>query len=311
MEKSIEYKGKLPYTLTNDYMFKKFLQENQEVLKGLLSALLHIKEEDIKNVQITNPIEQGKRMDDKTMILDIKLILNDNQIINIEMQVQDLGDWEERSLTYLCRSFDQLNAGDEYKDVLKTVHIGILDFTPKNFPKELFSEYYMYNMKNGHRYSDKFSISMLQLSQLENLSEEEKQSELYVWARLFHATTWEEIMMLAEQNESIKKGIVTLRQLTADEKIKMECEARERYRRDMASAKRYAQETGHAEGLAAGLAEGRTKGLAEGRAEGRAEGQEKMAQLAQVMIEQGDIEGLKMAAEDAKYREKMYLKYNI
>ena len=37
---------------------------------------------------------------------------------------------------------------------------------------------------------------------------------------------------MAEQSESIKKAVVTLRQLTNDEKIQLQCEARERYRMD-------------------------------------------------------------------------------
>ena len=37
---------------------------------------------------------------------------------------------------------------------------------------------------------------------------------------------------MAEQSESIRKAVVTLRQLTNDEKIKLQCEARERYRMD-------------------------------------------------------------------------------
>ena len=41
--------------------------------------------------------------------------------------------------------------------------------------------------------------------------------------------------MLAEKNEFIKQSIVTLKELTADEKAKMQMEARERYRRDWAA----------------------------------------------------------------------------
>ena len=37
---------------------------------------------------------------------------------------------------------------------------------------------------------------------------------------------------MAEQSESIRKAVVTLRQLTNDEKMQLQCEARERYRMD-------------------------------------------------------------------------------
>ena len=48
--------------------------------------------------------------------------------------------------------------------------------------------------------------------------------------------------MLAEKNESIKKSIVTLKELTADEQAKMQMEARERYRRDMVAAQDFVRE---------------------------------------------------------------------
>lgn len=83
---------------------------------------------------------------------------------------------------------------------------------------------------------------MLQLNQLGNPEDEENMPEIYYWARFFKATTWEEIRMLAEKNESIKKSIVTLKELTADEQAKMQMEARERYRRDMIAAEIFGRE---------------------------------------------------------------------
>ena len=91
--------------------------------------------------------------------------------------------------------------------------------------------------KMGHKYSDKFGIYMLQLNQLGNPDDEQNMPELYYWAQLFKSRTWEEIRMLAEKNEFIKQSIVTLQELTADEKARMQMEARERYRRDLAASK--------------------------------------------------------------------------
>ena len=139
------FTGQLPYTLTNDFFFKAFLQKNETALRGLLSALLSINPEEISSLTITNPIQEGDTADDKNMILDIKLILNNTQNINLEMQVANLGNWPERSLTYLCRMFDHLKSGEDYIHVKKTIHISIMDFTPKDFPKILYLEYFLYN----------------------------------------------------------------------------------------------------------------------------------------------------------------------
>lgn len=72
----------------------------------------------------------------------------------------------------LTNDFLFLKAGEEYINVLKTIHISILDFTPQNFPAKLYTDYYMYNKENNHIYSDKLRIVMLQLNQLGNPEDE-------------------------------------------------------------------------------------------------------------------------------------------
>lgn len=134
--------GKLKYPLTNDFMFKAVLQKNQTALKGLLCALLHMRMEEIAEIRILNPIEIGDVIEEKKMILDLKLELNDSRILDIEMQVIDEGNWSERSLAYLCRAFDQLEMGEDYMEVKETIHIGILDFTPQGFPEKLYLDYF-------------------------------------------------------------------------------------------------------------------------------------------------------------------------
>ncbi len=169
----------IKYPLTNDFMFKAVLQRSERALKGLLSALLHMEMEEIAAVRILNPIEIGSVIDEKMMMLDLKLELNDSRILDVEMQVLDEGNWPERSLTYLCRTFDQLEKGEKYLEVKETIHIGILNFTPQGFPEKLYLEYYFYNLDTAHKYSDKLSIRVLQLNQMDTKVEEnEKWNEI-------------------------------------------------------------------------------------------------------------------------------------
>ena len=74
--------GTIDYTLTNDYMFRAILQSNEKVLRGLIGSLLHLKQEEIQTVEIKNPIELGKAINEKNFILDIRVLLNNNAIIN-------------------------------------------------------------------------------------------------------------------------------------------------------------------------------------------------------------------------------------
>lgn len=228
--------GKLRYTLKNDYMFKAVLQKNQTALTGLLSALLKIPVSQIESITILNPIELGKSYDAKDCMLDIKLKLNNARIINIELQVAAQDDWPERSLTYLCRTFDQTQRGGNYGDILPTVHISILDFSLKHLTPEFYSEFRICNIRNHEIYSDKFILYVLNLTVIGDDTITKEPLDLYQWALLFKATTWEELKMLAEKNAYIGNTIVTLHELTEDEKIRQQYEARERYEWDMASA---------------------------------------------------------------------------
>lgn len=244
--------GKLRYPLTNDFMFKAVLQRSQMALKGLLCALLNMQMEEIAAIKILNPIEIGGMINEKMMLLDLKLELNDSRILDIEMQVMDEGNWPERSLTYLCRTFDQLEKGEKYLDVKETIHIGIMDFTPQDFPQKLYLDYYFYNLDTEHKYSDKMSIRMLQLNQLGNEEDERKWPELYHWTQLFKAETWEEMRMLAEKDETIRECVFTYKELTTDEKARMQSEARDDYYRRL----NHAEERGIKKGMEKGLERG-------------------------------------------------------
>lgn len=248
--------GKLEYRLTNDFMFKAVLQENETALRGLLCALLGMEAEKIKTVRVMNPIEIGKKIEDKLMMLDLKLEMNDNCIMDIEMQILDKENWPVRSLAYLSRSFDQLEKGDSYQKVKETIHIGILDFTPEGFPDKLYLEYYFYNLDTAHKYSDKMSIRVLQLNQLGKKEDEADMPELYQWAQLFKAETWEEMRMFAEKSAAINECVVTYKELTADERAKMEAEAREDYYRCQKDLELYATEKGMKRGMEQGLQQG-------------------------------------------------------
>ena len=56
---------------------------------------------------------------------------------------------------------------------------------------------------------------------------------------------------MADKSEAIEKAVVTLHQLSEDEKIKLQCEARERYWMDWQSSMRTNYQKGQAAGQAA------------------------------------------------------------
>ena len=82
-----EFSGPLPFRMTNDFLFKYLLQEDNIILKGIICSFLDMDESEITEINVTNPISLSDDVDAKEMILDIKAILNDNYITNLEMQV--------------------------------------------------------------------------------------------------------------------------------------------------------------------------------------------------------------------------------
>ena len=219
--------GPLVIPMTNDYLFRALLQQNNKVLKGLISSLLHLSFAEINSVEITNPIELGSSVTDKTFILDIKVILNNHTIINLEMQVINQHNWAEPSLSYLCRNFDNLQSGEAYQAVKPVIQIGLLNFTLFPEHPEFYATYQLLNVKNYSLYSDKLRLSVLDLTHTDLATAEDKSWQLDYWARLFKATTWEELNMLSQNNEYMAEASATVHQLSQEERIRMECEARE------------------------------------------------------------------------------------
>ncbi len=224
--------GRIPYTMLNDYMFRAILQKNERVLRGLLGALLHLAQDEIECVEITNPIQLGEQIDSKTFVLDIFLRLNNDTNINLELQVLDHGDWTDRSLSYLCRTYDQLYHGDEYTSASRVIHIGILDFTLFPEKPEFYAKYQLMNVKNHYIYSDKLQLLVLELRQDRLATEEDQKYEIDRWARLFKSTTWEEIHMAGIwENEFLSEAAAEMYRMNKDQIILQQCRAREEYER--------------------------------------------------------------------------------
>jgi len=70
---------------------------------------------------------------------------------------------------------------------------------------------------------------VVDLKQTEQATEEDKAYGIDLWAKLFNATTWEEVEALTQNNEYLQETVSGVRQLTEDEKIRQQCEARESF----------------------------------------------------------------------------------
>ena len=218
--------------LTNNYAFLKIFKKEENV-KGFLIDLLNLKEKQIKKIEIKDPFTSGENKEEKEGILDIKLTLNGNKKINIEMQNTYQEDWAERSLFYNCRMFTEgFKKGDPYWKLSPCIHIGILNFNMMKSPG-YYHKVTLRDEKTNELYSRKFQFHVIELKKTKTAKGKARKHPLYRWARLIGATTWEEVAQESAGNRYMER--------IQEEMVKMSQDERDRYlylREEMAASDR-------------------------------------------------------------------------
>ena len=131
------------------------------------------------------------------------------------------------------KEFDQLKKGEPYRNLKPVIQISLLNFSLFPEHPEFYATYRLLNVKSHMLYSDKLQLSVLDLTRIDLATTEDHEFHIDYWASLFNASTWEELYMLAKNNKYIKEASETIYQLTQDEQIREQCEAREDYYRRM------------------------------------------------------------------------------
>ncbi len=224
----------LNVSLINDFAFKHVFH-NKKALKGLLSALLDIPPEEIVDLELLDTFQSGSYKQDKVGILDIKVHLNNNQKINIEMQVRQQESWKERSLFYLGRMYTaDIVSGEDYGVLEPCIHISIICFDMPGLSR-LYSVIRLIEEHTGQVYSDKLSLRVLYLKKLEDADEAEQQTEIYRWAKLITAEDWEVLRGMAMQDEYKAEVVKEMEKINSDRALRYEYISREIARMDAIS----------------------------------------------------------------------------
>ena len=226
--------GKIEYNLQSDMMFHYVMQKSKEALKGLVCALKGISPVEVKDIHVENPIELNSAA--RETIMDIKLTLNNNEIMNIELQMYCENEWLPRSVLYLCRAYDSIGRGENYILLKPTTLYCITD---KNLVSgadpEFYAKYQLLNVKTHKKYTDMIGVNVLQLNHTEIATQEDIDNNLVYWANLFKATTWEDFKTLAKDDPAIKEVGNMIFELNYDNQAKELLEGQRRYREQMAT----------------------------------------------------------------------------
>ncbi len=230
-----------------DFAFKEIMMDEKARI-GFLSAVLKIKPEEIKETQILNTNLRKEHEDDKQGILDVRLLMNNDAEIDIEIQLSELKVWADRSLFYLAKMFtDQIKPGESYRVFKKCVSISILNFTL--FPREadFYSCFHIREDTRNFLYTDKMEFHVIELPKLpEKL--QESSSDLELWAKFIDAERKEVFDMLADKNPYIESAYQKLQIISQDKEKRLEYEAREKAIRDYNEGLLEAEERGQEKG---------------------------------------------------------------
>ena len=211
---------KLEYTFKSDVLFKMLFREYPHLLKRLVAVLLEIPLESISHFSITNTEMPPEEIGKKFCRLDINMIVDDKRV-NLEIQVEDEGNYPERTLYHFARICSaSLPAGDDYSLLPRTIIISIIDFELFDC-EELHSDFQLLEVKRHTRLTDKCGLHFFELPKMKDVESIDIGSEKELWLALFNAETEEELETLTKNGGAVmSEAIEAYRGVTATEQFR-------------------------------------------------------------------------------------------
>ena len=209
-----------------DFCFKE-LMEFEEVRQGFIAAVLGIEPEEVIKTELLPTHLRLRHNKDKLGILDVRVILNGDVQLDMEIQVAKFLFWRERSLFYLSKMYsDVILTGEGYHVLGKCIHVGILDFILFEEDEEFYSCFHMWEDKRRRKYSDKFEIHIVELPKVAEY--EYPETALLKWAKFLNAEKKEEFEMAAKTDPHIRKAYEQLLHMSEDGNKRLIYEARQK-----------------------------------------------------------------------------------
>jgi len=210
---------KLIYTFKSDVLFKMLFVRYPKLLKRLVAVLLNIPIESITNFQTINTEMPPEEIGKKFCRLDINMLV-DGKKINLEIQIEDEGNYPERCMFHWAKMFtSSLPAGNDYSLLPKTIVISILGF--KQFKgKQVHSEFAPMEVNRHEILSDKQRYHFFELAKLPDIDSIDATSEKNLWLALFNAETEEELeKLITKGGDVMSQAVEAYRGITATEEF--------------------------------------------------------------------------------------------
>ncbi len=229
-----------------DFVFKRiFGNENHpNVLISFLNAVL-TPVDPIKSVIVKDTTIEKSHLEDKYSRLDVKAITNKGEYINIEIQLKDEYNMIKSSLYYWSKLYEgQLENGENYQKLSRTICINLLDFNLLNHTK-FHSVYRLKDCETNEELTDVMEVHFIELKKMKDVKRvEEVKTKLGAWLYFINQPDSELVQELEKVEVEIKAAKAELIRLSGDRKERERYEKRRESRLNEISALSYAEEKG-------------------------------------------------------------------
>jgi predicted transposase/invertase (TIGR01784 family) len=215
----------------NDFIFQKIFGQNKhkEILISFLNAVLALEaEQKLTDIEIMENTRLKKdNIDDKLGVLDIRAKTATGEQINIEIQLVNQYNMDQRTLFYWSKLFsEQLKEGQPFQSLKKTITINILDFNYINI-EQCYSIFHLWEDYNkGYKLTDILEIHFLELPKFRK-ARPDLSKPLDRWL-IFIEDSPKEVRKMAMNNDpAIAKAEELLERLGSLDEVKRYYEARE------------------------------------------------------------------------------------
>ncbi|WP_279022252.1 Rpn family recombination-promoting nuclease/putative transposase [Intestinibacter bartlettii] len=234
-----------------DFVFKRiFGNENHpNVLISFLNAVL-TPVDPIKSVIVKDTTIEKSHLEDKYSRLDVKAMTNKGEHINIEIQLKDEYNMIKRSLYYWSKLYEgQLENGENYQKLSRTICINLLDFNLLNHDK-FHSVYRLKDCETDEELTDVMELHFIELKKMKDVNRvEEVKTKLEAWLYFINQPDSELVQELEKVEVEIKEAKAELVRLSGDRKERERYEKRRESRLNEVSALSYAEEKGIQKGV--------------------------------------------------------------
>ena len=234
-----------------DFVFKNIFgsEKNSKILISFLNATLKPKDL-ITSVEIKNTDLNKGYIEDKFSRLDVKATTSNEEIINIEMQLKNEYNMIKRSLYYWSKLYsEQLNEGEDYSILKRTICINILNFKYLK-TRKFHSAYRLKEIYSNEELTDVAEIHFIEIPKLEDGSDEKDM--LVPWIEFLKDPESEKVRNLEMSIEEIRQAKDELIKMSNDDTQRELYEMRAKTLKDKISALNEAERKGIQKGIQEG-----------------------------------------------------------